>query len=187
MIANRYYRSAGLVRTWLFHPWVHEPKGGVVGRRRSVSHVVSRLDGFGWVPLGPVRARQGSVWSRMGPYISRTPIRDSRVTRQGSSGHIGFRRVSVGTLFWHDGTRRGSTDRSTVPYRCTIDVRTHTGPYGVPTGPPGARRDPADRRRHRRTPFHRSLPSLGGPQLLLAQPWLLVILCTYKAIPLPGA
>ena len=31
----------------------------------------------------------------------------------------------------HVVTRRGSTGRSTVPYRCTIDVRTHTGPYGL--------------------------------------------------------
>ncbi len=57
----------------------------------------------------------------------------------GSRWDIGFRRVSVGTLIWPDGTRRGSTDRSTVPYRCTIDVRTNTGPHGVPTGPPGSR------------------------------------------------
>ena len=79
----------------------------------------------------------------------------------------------VGTLIWHDRTRRGSTDRSTVPYRCTIDVRTHTGPYGVPTGPPGAPSGPdgppADRRRHRRTPLNRRLPGLGGPPLLSAQ------------------
>ena len=42
----------------------------------------------------------------------------------------------------HVVTRRGSTGRSTILYRCTIDVRTHTGPYGVPTGPPGPHRDP---------------------------------------------
>ena len=68
----------------------------------------------------------------------------------------------------HVVTRRGSTGRSTVPYWCTIDVRTHTGSSGVPTGPPGPRRDPTEPRRHRRTPLHRSLPGLGGPQLLLA-------------------
>ena len=69
-------------------------RGGVVGRRRSVSHVVrprqgSGFDGLGWVSLGPVRALQGPIWSRMGPYISRAPIRDSRVIRQGSSGPVG--------------------------------------------------------------------------------------------------
>ena len=66
----------------------------MVGRRRSVSHVVrphqgSGFEGLGWVPLGPKRARQGPVWSRMGPYISRTPIRDSRVICRGSSGSVG--------------------------------------------------------------------------------------------------
>ena len=55
--------------------------------------------------------------------------------------------MSIGTLIWHDGTRWGSTGRSTVPYRCTIDVRTHTGPYGVPTGPLEPRRDPTGPRR----------------------------------------
>ena len=63
-----------------------------------------------------------------------------------------FQQVSVGTLIWHNGTRQGSTDRSTVPYRCTIDVRTHTGPYvtlmcllgtqRTPGGPPVAPSDP---------------------------------------------
>ena len=70
--------------------------------------------------------------------------------------------VSVGTLFWHDGTRRGSTDRSTVPYRCTIDVRTPWARHGVPTGPPEARWDPTD---PRRTPG-----GTVGPRLIGASP-----------------
>ena len=41
----------------------------------------------------------------------------------------------------HVVTRRGSTGRSIVLYLCTIDVRTHTGPYGVSTGALGARWD----------------------------------------------
>ena len=92
-------RSAGLGRTRLFHPWAHErqpERGGVVGRLRSVSHVVgprqgSGFEGLGWVPLGPKRARQGSVWSRMGSYISRTPIQDSRA--RDPSGLVGSRRA----------------------------------------------------------------------------------------------
>ena len=129
-----------------FIPGGASQRGGA-GRRRSVSHIVrprqrSGFEGLGWVPLGPKRARQGPIWSRMGPYISRTPIRDSRVIHQGSSGPIGFRRVSVGTLIWHDRTRQGSTDRSTVPYWCTIDVRTHTGAYVSLTCPDGTQCDP---------------------------------------------
>ena len=66
----------------------------MVGRRRDVSHVVRHLqgsgfEGLGWVPLGLKRARQGPVWSRMGRYISRTSIRDSRAIRQGPSGPVG--------------------------------------------------------------------------------------------------
>ena len=61
-------------------------------------------------------------------------------------------------------------------YWCTIyvlygPIRHDTGPYGVPMGRPGARRDPtgADRRRHCRNPLNMSLPGLGGPQLLSTQ------------------
>ena len=76
-------------------------RGGVVGRLRSVSHVVRPrqglgFEGLGWVPLGPKRVRQGPVWSRMGPYISRTLMRDSRVIRQGPSGPVGSYRVPTG-------------------------------------------------------------------------------------------
>ena len=148
-------RRSTLGRTQLFHPWGHEPGGGWSGSDVSVSHFVrprqgSVFEGLGWVPLGPVGAR---------PVIRRgllDPVGPCWVP-------TGFR----GTLFWVDGTRRGSTDRSTVPYRCTIDVRTHTGPPRASSGTNGP---PADRRGHRRTPFNRRLPGLGGPQLLLAQP-----------------
>ena len=92
-----------------------------VARCRTRSGV--RLDGLGWFPLGPIRVRLGPTWSRIGPYISRTLIRDSRVFCQGSTG------------------------RSTVPYRCTIDVRTPWARHGVPTGPPEAGRYLTDPRR----------------------------------------
>ena len=65
-----------------------------VARCRTSSGV--RVDWLGWVPLGPKRARQGPAWSRMGLHISRTPIRDSRVIRQGSSGPVGPYRVPTG-------------------------------------------------------------------------------------------
>ena len=56
------------------------------------------------------------------------------------------------------------------------------GPIRDPTASPralrapsGSDRPPADCQRHRRTPQNRRLPSLGGPQLRLAQPRLLVL------------
>ena len=86
----------------------------MVGRRRSVSHVVrprrgSGFEGLGWVPFGPKSARRGTVWFRMGPYISRTPIRDSRVIRQGSSGPVGPYRVPIGFCRNLDLARRDPT------------------------------------------------------------------------------
>ena len=142
-------------------------RGGWSGACVSVSHVVghrqgSGFDGLGWVTLGPVRARQGPVWVRISVVHQYGTVERSVRARRGLSGHIGFRRVSIGTLIWHDRTRRGSTDRSTVPYWCTIDVRTHTGPYGVPTGPPGARRDPTGPRR--------TAGGTVGPRLIGASP-----------------
>ena len=84
-------RSEGLARTRLFYPWVCEPEEGVVRLWRSVSHVVGdgHLLTSGWVPLGPVRTSRGSSGTRMGPYLSRTPIRVHRVLRRGSSGPVG--------------------------------------------------------------------------------------------------
>ena len=69
-------------------------RGGVVRLWRSVSHVVRQghMLTSDWVPLGPVRARRGSSGIRMGPYLSRTPIRVHPVFRQGSSGPVGSRR-----------------------------------------------------------------------------------------------
>ena len=151
-------RSAGLVRTRLFHPWAHEPEGGWSGACVSMPHVVGHRQGSGFdglIRLGHIGFRQGTSGSRMGPYISRTSIWDSRATVGACwaiSGSDGF---PWEPCFWYDGTRRVSTDRSTVPYRFTIDV-------GAPSGPDGPPADP------HRTPLNRSLPGLGGPQLLLA-------------------
>ena len=139
-------RSAGLGRTRLCHPWGREPEGGVVGRPRSVSHVVrprqgSGFEGVGWVPLGPKRVCQGPVWSRMGPYISRTLIRDSRVIHQGPSGLVGSYRVPTGP----EGGRR-------IARLSRIGARLMYGPPGHATASPRALGRPV---RTRRTP--------GGP------------------------
>ena len=158
----------------------------MVGRLRSVSHVVrhrqgSGFDGLGWVPLGPKRARQDPVWSCMGPYISHTQIPDNRVIRRGSSGPVGLYRVPTGFCRNPVLARRDLTAGARRIARLSrIGARLMNGPIWnplafpralrAPSGPSGP---PADRRRHRWTQFHRSLPGLGGPQLLLAQPRLL--------------
>ena len=43
---------------------------------------------------------------------------------------------------WPDRARRAPTDHSTVPYQCTTEVRTYTGPYGTLTYPDGTQWDP---------------------------------------------
>ena len=117
-----------------FIPGRTSQRGGSTGACVSVSHVVghrqgSRFDGLGWshwVPSGHVRVPYGPVWVRISVVHQYGTVERSIRARRGLSGHIGFRWVSVGTLIWHDRTRRGSTDRSTVLYRCTIDVLVRT-------------------------------------------------------------
>ena len=147
-------RSAELGRTPLFHPWAHEPEGWVVGRQRSVSHFVrshqgSGFDGLGWVPLGPKRARQGPVWSRLGPYISRTPIWNSRVICRGSSDPLGPYRVPTGFRrnpvlarrdpMIPDGARR-------IARLSRIGARLMYGPIRDPTASPRALQRPVGTR-----------------------------------------
>ena len=69
-------------------------------------------------------------------YINTGQSIDPSVPVAALLGHIEFRQVSVGTLFWHNRTRQSSTDRSTVLYWCTIHVRTPWARHGVSTGPP---------------------------------------------------
>ena len=52
-----------------------------------------RCAGVRWVPMGPQRARGDAVGSRMGPYINRAPIWDSREICRAKTG---FRRKPVG-------------------------------------------------------------------------------------------
>ena len=88
--------------------------------------------------------------------------------------HDRFWQVSIGTMFWHDGARQIaglSHIGARLMYR---PIRDPTASSWALHGPSGPDRPPADRRRRLRTLLHRSLPSLGGPQLLLAQPMLLV-------------
>ena len=86
----------------------------VVRLRRSVLHVVRHrhLLTSGWVPWGPVSARRATLGTRMGPYLSRTPIQVHRVICQGSSGPIGPYRLksgSVGSRQNHDLAQQAPT------------------------------------------------------------------------------
>ena len=104
----------------------------------------------------------GPIWVRISIVHQYGTVERSVKARRVPSGHIGFRQVSIGTLIWPDRTRRGSTGRSTVQYRCRIHVWTHMGPYGVPTGPSGPRRDPTDPQR--------SAGSTVGPRFIASSP-----------------
>ena len=138
-----------------------------VARCQTTSGVGVR--GVGLVLLGPVGARQGPGWSHIGPYISRTLIRDSRVIRRGSSGSIGPCRDSdgfpsepcFGTTSC-DGARQ-------IARLSRIDAQSMYRPPGHTTASQRALRDPTDPRRHRRTPLNMRLTGLGGLQLLSAE------------------
>ena len=52
------------------------------------------------VPTGLGRARGNAVGSRMGPYINRAPIRDSRATRRAPAGDYMLRAALVVTHFF---------------------------------------------------------------------------------------
>ena len=126
-----------------------------------------RLDGLGWVPLGPVRVRQGPVWSRIGPYI----MQSYSDTGQSSdpSGLVGSRRAISGS----DGFPSEPCFGTTGPVGARRIARlsllgTPRRPHGLP-GLVGTQRTPGGTL----GPINRSLPGLGGPQLLLAQPVLL--------------
>ena len=144
-------------------------RGGVVRLRRSVSHVVGHghLLTSGWVPLGPVRARRGSSGTRMGPYLSRTPIRVHRVIRQGSSGPVGTYRPHIGHIGqssvrsknikfapkWVENRPFGPKQRPNEPNRLSGPIRTTPEAKNgqksdflkktAPRGPGGPRRPPS--------------------------------------------
>ena len=106
----------------------------------------SRPPGPRRVPTGPQRARGATVGALGGPYLSRAPIRDSRVIRQTLTGPVVPNRGSDGTPteprlepIWPDGPRRALTEDSMDPYRCTTKIRTHTGPRRPLTSPDGTR------------------------------------------------
>ena len=72
------------------------PKPG----RRLLSGVRRCRQGSAGSPTGPWRARGDAVGSRMGPYINRAPIRDSRATRRAPAGDYMLRAALVVTHFF---------------------------------------------------------------------------------------
>ena len=130
------------------------------------------------VLFGPVWSRAvpyGPVWLRISAYTDTGQSSDPSGSVEPNRFPTGFRQNPV--LARRDPTRLDGSldcpvsmhDGCTDPYG--TPRRPH-GPSGAPSGPNGP---PADPRRHHRSPFNRSLPGLGGPQLLLAQPMLLGI------------
>ena len=93
-------------------------------------------------PLGPHGVPEGP-WGRRG--VPRGSVHQSCIDTGQSkdpSSHVGSRRaknrVPTETRrnpIWPDRTRGAPTDHSTVPYQCTTDMRTYTGPYRTLTYP----------------------------------------------------
>ena len=147
-----------------------------------MSHVVrhGHMLTSDWVPLGPVRARRGSSGIRMGPYLSRTPIRVHPVFRQGSSGPVGSRRdISAKSAKVRSGpktsnlVRNGSRIDGLARNKDQMNPTACPDPSGPLLRPKTAKkrifqgkRPPAASRRHRRTPFHRSSPVWGSYEAL---------------------
>ena len=89
--------------------------------------------------MGPPWRAQGVCTSIVHRYGTvERPVETRRVSSCQNRVPMETRRNPI----WPDGTRRGLTDHSIVPYQCTTDVRTYTGPYGTLTYPDGTRRDP---------------------------------------------
>ena len=85
-----YYRSEGLARTRLFHPWGCEPEGGGQAPAFRVARCrTGHLLTSGWVPLGPVRARRGPVWVCILVVHQYGSVQSSVRARRVPSGHIG--------------------------------------------------------------------------------------------------
>ena len=159
-ISGHFGRSEGLARTRLFHPWGHEPEGGVVRLRRSVSHVVGHghLLTSGWVPLGSVRARRGPVWVRILVVHRYGSIESSVRARRvpsGHIGHIGHRSVRSKNIKFGpkrvENRRFGPKQRPNEPNRLSGPIRTtpeakndHKSDFLRKTAPGGRPAAPSD-------------------------------------------
>ena len=93
-------------------------------------------------PRGPVGPPQGPAWVRMSIVHRYGTVERSVEPRQVPSCQNRVPTETRRNPIWPDRTRPAPRDHSTVPYRCTIDIRTHTGPYRILTCPSGTQRDP---------------------------------------------
>ena len=79
-------------------------------------------------PDGPRRARGDAVGSRMGPYINRAPIRDSRATRRAPAGDYMPRAALVVTHFFLGENRHAPQNDS---FFCFIVTRQTAMPIQI--------------------------------------------------------
>ena len=125
---------------------------------------------------GHVVTRRGSSGSRMVPYGSVYQSYINTGHSSDPSGLVGSHRAISGSDGFPSKPCLGTTGPDGARWIARLSrvgaQLIYTDPYGTlrrPHGPSGAPSGPdVHRRRHRRTPLNRSLPGLGGPQLLLA-------------------
>ena len=121
-----------MARTWLFHPWGHEPEGGGqapafrVARCRTRSLVDIRLGPAGSVRL--VEARRGPVWVRILVIHRYGSIESSVGARRVPSGHIGQSSVRSQNIKygpkWVENRPFGPKQRPNEPNRLSGPIRT---------------------------------------------------------------
>ena len=123
-----------------------------------------------WVELGPVGSRQGTSGSRMVPYRSVYRLYTDTGQSSDPSGLVGSLRAVSGSDGFPSEPCFGTTgpdEARRIARLSRIGARLMYGPirdlrfwrpHGPSVGPSGPDRPPADRRRHRRTPFNRSAP-----------------------------
>ena len=134
----------------------------MVRLRRSVSHVVGHghMLTSGWVPLGPVGARRGSVWVRILVVHRYGSIESSVRARRVPSGHIGHigqssvrsKNIKFGPK-WVENRPFGPKQRPNEPNRLSGPIRTTPEAKNgqkiffsrktAPGGPGGPRRPPS--------------------------------------------
>ena len=84
----------------------------------------------------------GTPWRAQAVRTSIVHRYGGRPIRRAPSGPVVQKQGSDGNPSEPDMTGRTPTDDSTVPYQCTTDIWTYTGPYGTLKYPDGTQQDP---------------------------------------------